>query len=179
MRVISESCKGLMVLVLRLLASAPRRSLQVSFSGCVFVCEMCVCVCARARLHARACAPVYMACCVRWCFVPSGVYTRKEAEGGACRHQEAQRHQDAEPREEDSTRLWMAVLDADAGVQAALMRASSGGMHPLDDSSMLQAPKNKISKVSSIVALQIQYTRALTLAEFVVTWSGRRSHPGL
>ena len=62
----------------------------------------------------------------------------------------------------------MAVLDADAGVQAALMRASSGGMHPLDDSSMLQAPKNKISKVSSIVALQIQYTRALTLAEFVV-----------
>ena len=78
--------------------------------------------------------------------MPSSVYTRKEAEEGACRQQEAQRHHDAEPREEDSTRLWMAVLDADAGVQAALMRASSGGMHALDDSSMLQAQTKKSRK---------------------------------
>jgi hypothetical protein len=56
-RVISESCKGLMVLVLRLLSSAPRRSLQVSFSGvCVRVRYVCVNAC-----DARACAPVYMA----------------------------------------------------------------------------------------------------------------------
>ena len=164
-----------MVLVLRLLASAPRRSLQVSFSGCVRACAICVRAC--ARLHPRACAPVYMACCVQGHFVPSEVYTRKEAKEGACRQQEAQRHQDAEPREEDSTRLWMAALDADAGAQAALMRASSGGMHALDDSSMLQAHQ-KNSKVSSILALLIRNTRALTLAE-LFTWSGRRSHPGL
>jgi len=110
--------------------------------GCVRACAVRVCERMR-RARMRPCVHGFF---LQARLVHSGVYPRKEADQGACRQEEAQRHQDAEPHEEDSTRPWMAALDADAGAQAALMRASSGGMHAVDDSSMLQAHNKKSRK---------------------------------